>query len=661
MLLLNAADTQALTHALPPLADLPCATMPHEDASSTSAYPALAWQLPAARAAIRHMLAAGGWLSMRLQAAQYAHLPLASIGADWVLDAFDALYARQLRDAGHLLWTADETQPDLGGRPRDVAEDLVLREGQERVEVAWPGAYRCVCLEVRVNHLAVCAVLEAATLGEMEGAALGDDQAGCGPAFRVLRGLAQNWVEDATRRHNICADTLLRHMYRWLCSPSKLHDPALKAAVQSLMRKLLLQLVAELKRLGATVVYADTSSLIIATGRHSMAGALGYADYVLETVRKRELFQWLSLAPSRAWHTLLFADRYNYMGVLAPLPDSVATAMSQAPGEVASGVGGHLDGAAEELKVTAATLRDPQLDYVLNMMEYFPPALIDAFKTAIAEFVWLPWSDSVRVAVAEVAAATGEAMGDSGGGGGADGELSGLSAAQQQWLAAALPGTFTDKLLRSLKHISLHVGAHDGRPDHEFPRLAGSHLSAAELGTPALAFVRAVSHMYFLDRDVKEAVTVLRRQLLKMIHVKEFGPDASWRDPCKTLVLPDVVCHSCQDCQDVDLCRDPRIQNRDWRCGVCGAERDRAALEGRLADALRALGSAYQLQDLKCCKCGTVATNHLQRQCDVCGGHLKASQPAKAATQRVAVFHSVAQYQGMEALEEMAGWYLGVT
>lgn len=630
--------------------------MPLSDDTAT-AYPALAWQLPAARAAVRQLLGAGGWLGMRLQAAQYAHLPLASIGADWVLDACDALYARQLRDAGQLLWAVNESQPDLGGRPHDVAEDLVLHEGHERVEVSWPGAYRCVCLEVRLDHLAVCAVLEAATLGEMEGAALVDDQAGCGPAFRVLRQLAQSWLDDATKRNNICADTLLRNMYRWLCSSSMMHDPSLKATVQSLMRKLLLQLVAELKRLGTTVVYADTSTLLLATGRHSMSAALGYADYVLETVRKRELFQWLILAPSKAWHTLLFADRYNFMGVEAPLPASIVLAMSQAPGEVASGAGGQLAAAESELAISAATLRSPKLDWVLTMLDYLPPALRDAFLSVLGEFVWLPWSSSVKQALENVSA-TGEGTGENAVGGGADGELTGLSTAQQEWLKKALPGTFTDKLFRNVKHISLHVGANDGREDHEFPQLAGSYLTPAQLSTPALAFVRAVTHLFSLDEDVKEEVIVLRRQLLKLIHVKEFGSDAGWRDPCKTLVLPDVVCPSCQNCQDLDLCRDPSIQQRDWRCGSCMTERDVGALEARLAESLRVIGEGYQVQDLKCCKCGTVATNHLQRQCDMCGGHLRESQTGSATAQRIAVFHSVAQYQGMEVLQEVAEWYM---
>jgi hypothetical protein len=34
----------------------------------------------------------------RIQAAQYAHLPLAAIGPDWIIDAADAVFARQLRE-----------------------------------------------------------------------------------------------------------------------------------------------------------------------------------------------------------------------------------------------------------------------------------------------------------------------------------------------------------------------------------------------------------------------------------------------------------------------------------------------------------------------------------------------------------------------------------
>lgn len=146
MLLLSSDDTQALAHSLPALADLPTAGMPL--AAGAAALPALGWQAPAARAAVQQLLAAGDWLRVsgsgqggrgwrrygegkkqkrqrlpciytasfdaaipgpnplpsnprpqaRVGAAQYAHLPLASIGPDWIIDTADALYARQLRE-----------------------------------------------------------------------------------------------------------------------------------------------------------------------------------------------------------------------------------------------------------------------------------------------------------------------------------------------------------------------------------------------------------------------------------------------------------------------------------------------------------------------------------------------------------------------------------
>lgn len=44
------------------------------------------------------------------------------------------------------------------------------------------------------------------------------------------------------------------------------------------MRKMLLQLVSEIRKLGATVVAADFSSIIIATGKHNLTAAVGSAS-----------------------------------------------------------------------------------------------------------------------------------------------------------------------------------------------------------------------------------------------------------------------------------------------------------------------------------------------------------------------------------------------
>lgn len=50
------------------------------------------------------------------------------------------------------------------------------------------------------------------------------------------------------------------------------------------MRKVLAHLVAEMRKLGATVVAADMTSIILATGKRNLTAAVGYADvYILFT------------------------------------------------------------------------------------------------------------------------------------------------------------------------------------------------------------------------------------------------------------------------------------------------------------------------------------------------------------------------------------------
>lgn len=63
-----------------------------------------------------------------------------------------------------------------------------------------------------------------------------------------------------------------------------------------------------------------------------------------------------------------------------------------------------------------------------------------------------------------------------------------------------------------------------------------------ELSHPAVAFVRVATHLLGLDGRVADQVALLRRQLLKLLHVSEFGSDAEFRELCQPFVLPDVIC-----------------------------------------------------------------------------------------------------------------------
>ena len=75
----------------------------------------------------------------------------------------------------------------------------------------YSGAYRCVCVQIKLHHMAVNATAQAGVIEELEGAALHDsslDPQGSGPAFKVLKQLVSNWLTDAVQNHNRYAPTL---------------------------------------------------------------------------------------------------------------------------------------------------------------------------------------------------------------------------------------------------------------------------------------------------------------------------------------------------------------------------------------------------------------------------------------------------------------------
>jgi len=59
--------------------------------------------------------------------------------------------------------------------------------------------------------------------------------------------------------------------------------------------------------------------------------------------------------------------------------------------------------------------------------------------------------------------------------------------------------------------------------------LLGPRARQEELGTPALAFVRAVCEVMGLDAGVAAETAVLRRNLLRLVDTREFAPAAAFK------------------------------------------------------------------------------------------------------------------------------------
>lgn len=650
---LECPNIELLNATIPVLTDFPFVKVPCN--ARDSQYQALGWQSMAAKTSMQRCAASSQWLDERIALSRYAHVPIGNFDVDWLIFTADIFYSRALHDRQQVLWISDDGIPDLGGIPEE--EPSFADEVQQTVLI-YPGAYRTVSVELKIHHLAVNALLKSSQVNEMEGGALlgfemdangsgfqlgnepasWDEATSCAPAFRVLKQMVQGCVADAVSSGNIFADALLQHLYRWLCSPqSKLHDPALHRVLQKVMQKVFALLLAEFRKLGATIIYADFSRIIIDTGKGNVIAAQGYCEYLLKTLQSRELFEWIELEPQRYWHSLLFMDQYNYGGIQAKL------------------VTGGSDNSVLE------TDAHPDIVSSWNIAEYLPKAIQDYFVVIVSEFIYLPWKHSQEQAALRAAARDGNTCTPSI----TISAAADVESEEISFLKEQIGSYFTDKVLRIVRDIVRHITSKGRKEDatveavsHEFPKLAGSHL---RMGDSALEFIKHVCAVLALDERVQHDILVMRKNLLKLVHVKEFSPEAEFQDPCLSFILPHVICSYCNDCRDLDLCRDAALLEHDWRCAVpqCGQPYNKQWIENALIQIIRQRERLYQVQDLTCSKCHQVKASHLADQCNCAGSFLCTESPSEFVS-KIQVFLNIAVYHQFQLLRECVSWILEV-
>ncbi|XP_058812219.1 DNA polymerase epsilon catalytic subunit 1 [Topomyia yanbarensis] len=340
-----AMGLQKLNQLLPACLEFP-ETQIHiaDDASLLSG---LEWQRHGARSMIRHFLNLNHVVEMMLDQCRYFHLPIGNMPSDTVLFGADLFYARHLQKHNFILWWSPSSRPDLGGREAD--DSRLLAEFEDTISVVQnrQGYYNSVCVELSIESLAVSALLQASKVQEMEGASAAitfdvipqaslddmisnqgvqtlpsyDETALCSQAFRVMRSMVNGWLREVSINRNIFSDFQIIHFYRWVRSTKALlYDPALRRALNTLMRKLFLQIIAEFQRLKAEIVYADFTRIVINTGKKAVIDAIAYTDYVVQSIRNKELFHSVSLSYQQSWQFLLWIDSANFGGIRGDMP-----------------------------------------------------------------------------------------------------------------------------------------------------------------------------------------------------------------------------------------------------------------------------------------------------------------------------------------------------
>lgn len=81
------------------------------------------------------------------------------------------------------------------------------------------------------------------------------------------------------------------------------------------MQKVFQHLLAKLKSLGASIIFADAQKIIICTNKESFEPAENYINFILKSLISYPLFQYLSLSPKKYWQALLLKDEHNYCGI----------------------------------------------------------------------------------------------------------------------------------------------------------------------------------------------------------------------------------------------------------------------------------------------------------------------------------------------------------
>ncbi|XP_059531846.1 DNA polymerase epsilon catalytic subunit A isoform X2 [Myotis daubentonii] len=689
-------ELRRLAGEIPVLEEFPLVPVRVADKIS---YGVLDWQRHGARRMIRHYLNLDTCLSQAFEMSRYFHIPIGNLPEDISTFGSDLFFARHLQRHNHLLWLSPTWRPDLGGKEADDNRLIMEFEDQATVEINSSGCYSTVCVELDIQNLAVNTILQSHHVNDMEGAdsmgisfdviqqasledmitgnqaaslpASYDETALCSSTFRILKSMVVGWVREITQYRNVYADNQVMHFYRWLRSPSSLlHDPALHRTLHSMMKKLFLQLIAEFKRLGSSVVYANFNRIVLCTKKRRIEDALAYVEYITTSIHSKEIFHSLTISFSRCWEFLLWMDPSNYGGIKGNVPARIHCGRDPQKGgraeeEPEEEVEDDRDEDDDEGEDDDG--QEPDVEDLLennwNIVQFLPQAascqgyflmIVSAYIVAVYHSMKeelrrsAPGSTPVRRRAASQPSQEAQA---------AAGALPGMITFSQDYVANELTQNFftiTQKIQRKV------TGSRNSAELSEmFPVLPGSHLV---LNNPALEFIKYVCKVLSLDTNITNQVNKLNRDLLRLVDVGEFSEEAQFRDPCRSYVLPEVICHSCNFCRDLDLCKDPSFSQDgavlpQWFCSNCQAAYDSSAIEMALVEALQKKLMAFTLQDLICLKCRGVKETNMSVYCS-CAGGFALTIHTKVFMEQIRIFRNIAQHYGMSYLMETLEWLL---
>lgn len=665
------------------IAEFPVLAIPAAQAENE--LPALGWQLYSARRMISSYLRVSTWIARWIEIAGYFDLPLCNLERDFAVFGADIDFARRLSAHDMIIWWSSSTSPDLGGKEQDNHCAGQPLDAVENIEISKAGCYNNVVFEVSLRDLAINSLLQSGAVNDMEGSAnagasMAFDNAShnldeyakgtvsssisfgdsvlTSQVFSTVKGMVKAWYVAKARGRSAYASLLADNFWRWASSNrSAMFEPAMQKFLHGLMRKTLLQLLGEFRRLGASIVYANTSRLFLLTNKPTAGSAAAYGRYLMSAVTSRELFKHLNLDIVHFWEQLTWMDPANFGGVISVDPEA--------------------DVPSETFNV--------EMNW--HIQRTLPPATQDRFASMVGGFIFNIYQNKRRAHLTSGVDRTplrpiqvisdrpqDQAEGDEAAE--ADGAVSAKSlsssATDGRFLKEFLKRQVTRKLLKVVMDIKAEHQAAIQEGDSDLlterwssPDLPGRVTSAANARNPALEFVKSVMAVLALSNSIAgDEVDILRRNLLQMLGVGSFSQEAQWRQPVEPFKLPLVICTYCCEERTLDLCRDGDILAAGestgddsnsvgggvWPCSSCSNPLQKDQIEARCVSIASSYLSSFVLQDLRCGKCGAIRETDCQPQCSGCSGPWTLTVQRPETKRKLRNLLSIAKYHRLAML-----------
>ncbi|EGU78005.1 hypothetical protein FOXB_11482 [Fusarium oxysporum f. sp. conglutinans Fo5176] len=619
MMVIQSSQRKLLIHDVPILGEFPVLPLKYDVADSS--LPPLGWQSVIAKRLVGHYLGLGSWILHLTALARYGDVPLCNLERDDPRFLIDVAYARRLQANGVVLWWSPDARPDHAGYEKD--DLLGPLDTVKMPNVNNPGTFSSVCIDIDVRNLAINTILTSSLINELEGAdsvsfnpaaddseTLASENAFANAGVQVLREMVKAWWTEACRGSTM-ADVLVQHLVRWVENPdSFMYDRALHYYVQMMSRKAFQQLMADFRRVGSQVIFANANRLILQTTKAEVGNAYAYSEYIIKSIKSKPLFHFIDLEIKEYWDYLVWYDEFNYGG--------------KACQEVIE---------AEE----------QNLETVMHwqMATFLPVRLQSTFQDWVIEFIQLMHQlkrphNGDPDATPRLTQLPSKGLEDH------EGQIL-LGKAFEKPLKKDIIGLL-NKQKRELLHPEL-------AQDYTFPVLPGSHLNPRN---PILELVKSLMQVLSLDKNITLEARLLRKELLALFEVREFSKDGTFTNPSESLRLPQISCDSCTMMRDLDLCRDEDLfgEGAAWRCGFCGTEFDRVAIEERLLGIVESWIVEWTTQDLKCARCGALRLNDFMEHC-TCSGEWKEIVSRQDVSKKLGVMKRVAKFYGLRMLSDV--------